>query len=77
MDIDCYAAQEAKAPLEKFSYTSRNLNSWDVEVKISHCGICHSDALLIDNDWAFPNILWYPGMRPSGPYRPWAPRSNP
>ena len=51
MDIDCYAAQEAKAPLEKFSYTSRNLGPWDVEVKISHCGICHSDAHLIDNDW--------------------------
>jgi uncharacterized zinc-type alcohol dehydrogenase-like protein len=61
MNIDCYAAQEAKASLEKFNYPSRNLGSWDVEVKISHCGICHSDAHLVDNDWGISKYPLVPG----------------
>ena len=61
MNIDCYAAQEAKAPLEKFNYTSRNLGPWDVEVKISHCGICHSDVHLVDNDWGISQYPLVPG----------------
>lgn len=61
MKIDCYAAQEARAPLEKFNYTSRNLNPWDVEVKISHCGICHSDVHLVDNDWGISQYPLVPG----------------
>lgn len=61
MNIDCYAAQEAKAPLEKFSYTSPNLDPWDVEVKISHCGICHSDIHLVDNDWGISQYPMVPG----------------
>lgn len=61
MNIDCYAAQEAKAPLEKFSYPSPNLGPWDVEVKISHCGICHSDTHLVDNDWGISQYPMVPG----------------
>ena len=61
MNIDCYAAQEAKAPLEKFNYPSRNLGPWDVEVKISHCGICHSDTHLVDNDWGISQYPLVPG----------------
>ncbi len=61
MNIDCYAAQEAKAPLEKFSYSSPNLGPWDVEVKISHCGICHSDTHLVDNDRGISQYPLVPG----------------
>ena len=61
MNIDCYAAQKAKAPLEKFNYTSDNLGPWDVEVKISHCGICHSDTHLVDNDWGISQYPLVPG----------------
>ncbi len=61
MNIDCYAAQEAKAPLEKFSYSSPTPGPWDVEVKISHCGICHSDTHLVDNDWGISQYPMVPG----------------
>ncbi len=61
MKIDCYAAQSAKKPLEKFNYSSRDPGSWDVEVKISHCGICHSDAHLVDNDWGISQYPLVPG----------------
>jgi uncharacterized zinc-type alcohol dehydrogenase-like protein len=51
MKINCYAALNAKQPLQKFTYDAKPLGPNDVEVKITHCGICHSDIHLIDNDW--------------------------
>lgn len=66
MDIDSYAAQGAKAPLEKFNYASRDLDSWDVEVTISHCGICHSDVHLVDNDWGISQYPLVPGHEIAG-----------
>ncbi len=61
MNIECYAAQEAKAPLEAYSYTSPALGPWEVEIKISHCGICHSDVHLVDNDWGISQYPQVPG----------------
>lgn len=51
MKIQAYAAFSAKGVLEPFSYETKPLLAEEVEVKISHCGICHSDVHLIDNDW--------------------------
>ncbi|TFH60930.1 MAG: NAD(P)-dependent alcohol dehydrogenase [Candidatus Zixiibacteriota bacterium] len=51
MPIDAYAAKAAKQSLERFAYQPDNLGPWDIEVAITHCGICHSDIHLIDNDW--------------------------
>ena len=61
MNIECYAAQEAKAPLEAFSYVSPALGPWDVEVNVTHCGICHSDVHLVDNDWGISQYPQVPG----------------
>ncbi len=33
----------------------------DVEIKISHCGICHSDLHLITNDWGISQYPFIPG----------------
>jgi uncharacterized zinc-type alcohol dehydrogenase-like protein len=33
----------------------------DVEIKISHCGVCHSDVHLIDNDWGLSKFPFIPG----------------
>ena len=33
----------------------------EVEVKVSHCGICHSDLAMIDNDWGFSAYPLVPG----------------
>jgi D-arabinose 1-dehydrogenase-like Zn-dependent alcohol dehydrogenase len=51
MPIHAYAAPAAGAPLEPFEYEPGPLALHDVEVAASHCGICHSDLHLIDNDW--------------------------
>jgi len=51
MQIDAHAAMAAKQSLSRFAYDPDNLGPWDIEVAITHCGICHSDIHLIDNDW--------------------------
>ena len=57
MTISAYAVKAPKGPLEPFSYQEPPLGPHDIEVTISHCGICHSDLSLIDNAW---NISSYP-----------------
>lgn len=61
MPIHCYAAQAAKKPLGPFSYEPKPLGPWEIRVKISHCGICHSDIHLIDNDWKASSYPLVPG----------------
>lgn len=51
MSVNALAAMEAKQALQPFSYDPDALGYMDAEVKISHCGVCHSDLHLIDNDW--------------------------
>jgi uncharacterized zinc-type alcohol dehydrogenase-like protein len=53
MTIKAYAATQAKSPLVPYTYQEKPLGPHDVRVKISHCGICHSDVHLVDNDWGF------------------------
>ncbi|MGP8011097.1 MAG: NAD(P)-dependent alcohol dehydrogenase [Halobacteriota archaeon] len=57
MRIHAFAARAPKAALQPFDYEQDNPGPYDVDVKVSHCGICHSDVHLIDNDW---NISHYP-----------------
>lgn len=61
MTIDAYAAMEAKAKLQPFKYDPEDFGPEDVEVSITHCGICHSDIHLIDNDWQVSNYPFVPG----------------
>ncbi len=58
MTFDALAARTPRAPLEPFSYEPRPLDDGDVEIAITHCGICHSDVHLVDGDWGdfFPVV---------------------
>ncbi|HOD41111.1 MAG TPA: NAD(P)-dependent alcohol dehydrogenase [Candidatus Wallbacteria bacterium] len=49
--INGYAAKERGARLEKFTYDPGELKDEEVEVKITHCGVCHSDLHLINDFW--------------------------
>lgn len=57
MMIHALAAYQPKEALRPFEYEPTSLGLHDIEIKITHCGICHSDIHLIDNDW---NISKYP-----------------
>lgn len=59
--IHAHAAAAAKAELTPFSYQPAPLGPDDVEITISHCGICHSDLHLLDNDWQISSYPLVPG----------------
>ena len=61
MKINCYAAMAEKQALEKFQYESKELGDLDVEVSITHCGICYSDVHMIDNDLGMAVYPFVPG----------------
>jgi len=44
-----------------YKYDPGALKADEVEVKISHCGVCHSDVHLIDNDWGISRYPFIPG----------------
>jgi len=66
MPIQAYAALNKGQPLESFSYEPKPLAPHDVEVKISHCGICHSDLHLVNNDWGMSSYPLVPGHEITG-----------
>ena len=51
----------AGAQLLAYKYDPGVLGVNEVEIKISHCGVCHSDVHLIDNDWGMSKYPFIPG----------------
>ena len=60
-EIHGLAAHAAGAQLLPYKYAVSEIASTDVEVSISHCGVCHSDVHLIDNDWGISKYPFIPG----------------
>lgn len=61
MVIRAQAALAAKSPLQPYEYEPGPLAPDEVEVAVSHCGICHSDVHLVDNDWGMEGFPLVPG----------------
>jgi len=61
MNISAWATAKARAGLEPFCYQGSALAPMDVELNISHCGICHSDLHLINDDWHVSRYPLVPG----------------
>lgn len=61
-----YAASSAKAPLEPFSFDPGELGAEEVEIKVTHCGICHSDLSMLDNEWGMSKYPFVPGHEVTG-----------
>jgi uncharacterized zinc-type alcohol dehydrogenase-like protein len=59
--IQGYGVHAAGAELLPLRYDPGDLRSQDVEVCITHCGVCHSDLSLIDNDWGMSQYPFIPG----------------
>ena len=60
-EIHGLAVHAAGAHLLPYKYDPGELQANEVEIKISHCGVCHSDIHLIDNDWGFSKFPFIPG----------------
>ena len=61
MAVKAFAAKSKKGKLEPFEYEPGPLGADEVEVKVSHCGVCHSDLGMIDDDWGFSRYPLVPG----------------
>jgi uncharacterized zinc-type alcohol dehydrogenase-like protein len=59
--IQGLAVHAAGAELLPFHYETGKLGSQEVEIAITHCGICHSDLHLISNDWGISQYPFIPG----------------
>jgi uncharacterized zinc-type alcohol dehydrogenase-like protein len=61
IEIRGLAVHAAGAQLLPYKYAPGDLKPNEVEVRISHCGVCHSDVHLIDNDWGLSKYPFIPG----------------
>ena len=59
--INAYAALAANQALEPFQYDPGELKAHEVEIKVSHCGICHSDLSMLNNEWGMTQYPFVPG----------------
>ena len=59
--INGYAAHAAGAELLPYKYSPGALKPNEVEIEISHCGVCYSDIHLINNDWSIQRVSVHPG----------------
>ncbi len=61
MSVQGFAAKGPREKLVPFVYDLEPLGPHDVVVAITHCGICHSDIHLINNDWGITQFPIVPG----------------
>lgn len=58
--IRAWTASAARAPLELREYDPGPLGADEVEVAVEHCGLCHSDLSVLNNEWgisSYPAVL--------------------
>lgn len=61
VEIHGLAVHAAGAQLVPYRYEPGELKANEVEVRVSHCGVCRSDVHLIDNDWGNSKYPFIPG----------------
>ena len=66
MVIRAWAATAASAPLAPFEYDPGPLPPEWLEIAVEHCGFCHSDLSMLDNEWARSTYPLVPGHEAVG-----------
>lgn len=61
-----YAAQQAKAQLDPYSFERREPRDHDVVIDIRYCGICHTDIHQVGNEWGGSKFPMVPGHEITG-----------
>lgn len=59
--IKAWAAHEAGGRLQPFEYDPGALGADEAEIAIEHCGLCHSDLSMLDNEWGMTAYPFVPG----------------
>jgi len=55
--------------LQPFTYEPKELGRLDLEITITHCGICHTDVHLVDDDFGWDGFPIVPGHEIVGTVR--------
>tara|TARA_Y100000385_G_C13058676_1_gene623229 strand:+ start:258 stop:1262 length:1005 start_codon:yes stop_codon:yes gene_type:complete len=61
MKINAYASHEPRGELKEYSFNNGDLGSEEVDIKVTYCGICHSDLSMINNEWGMSQFPLVPG----------------
>ena len=69
MSTRAFAAQAPKGELKPFEYEPGPLGDEEVEISVSHCGVCHSDLSMLDNEWGMTKYPFVPGHEAVGTVR--------
>lgn len=64
--IKAYAASEPGGELKPYAYDPGPLGADDVEIRVEHCGICHSDLSMLNNEWGITAYPFVPGHEVAG-----------
>lgn len=64
--ITAWAAQGPGGRLERHEYEAGALPPEEVEIAVEHCGICHSDLSMLNNEWGITAYPFVPGHEAIG-----------
>lgn len=64
--VKAMAAKTAGARLEPLEFEAGPLGDEQVEVAVTHCGICHSDLSMWNNEWGATQYPFVPGHEATG-----------
>lgn len=64
--IKAYATTGQGHPLKPFEFDPGPLRPEQVEVKVTHCGVCHSDLSMAENEWGMTTYPFVPGHEAVG-----------
>src|SRR5690242_12435446 len=65
-EFKAYAASTPSGPLDPFTFDPGPLRPEEVEIKVTHCGLCHSDLSMLDNEWGMSRYPFVPGHEAVG-----------
>ena len=60
-EIHAWASHGPKQRLEPFSFNLGSLGPEEVEIVVEHCGLCHSDLSIINDEWGISKFPVVPG----------------
>ena len=61
MIVEAHAATAAKQALSLQQIDLGPLGPNEVDIRVTHCGICHTDVGMVDNEWGFSRYPLVPG----------------
>src|SRR5262245_3651732 len=64
--IHAFAAMQVGQAVQPYEYVPKPLDAMGVEIQITHCGMCHTDLHLINNDFGLSSYPLVPGHEIAG-----------